>query len=690
MRSSGIQLRVGDFLFSIQKRWKLILSLTFVGLMFGLLLSGVTYVQSGLQSFEVTGAFAINTLTNEMHLDGNPNPAYNDFMLPPEMVDAVNYVVQSDHVLNEVINRRNLLGMSPTLLRKELTLTQYNATQIVEMQVDWNDAEEGVDIWNTMIEVANETIPRVLQIGSLSVINEPEAVMVGAGGATGKLWIALTVLGFLSGIGFAVMELLMHPTLTNLKDVETVFGMETIGVIPRDNAYYRRKTSFLVQDDISSSEVVQNFSAAAYILRNRLGTKEKHHCFYVTSATAQEGKSTVAANLAIQLSDMEHRTLLVDFDMRNPRLGSMFLENVDYYRSFNALYSGDATVQEAVTTLTGYLDILPSLIGNIAVCMDSSVVELFEKLKEQYEYIVIDAPPVGEVSGTLSLNQICGTALFVVGYDMATIPEIQSSLDKLDKTGVRVLGCIVNAAQTGKSKGSGKDETKDYRRRKKTTPEQAYFIPNGNEAGAAGPNENGGRQFNSGPRVNGTAQYEAPVSSPLRNAFEESVSPAFMDESEAADTPLETLQVQSAPSPQLNIDKEPAAADALRAAELALRQADRQSGGRRKARGILPLYILLAIPVTALGVAVLAAAAGASLGGATLGFALCANGLIATYQTFTTLADKLCAVGWSAIILALSAALLWLFILMLLRALPAFVRSVFALCRKWCYREEKQ
>ena len=690
MRSSGIQLRVGDFLFSIQKRWKLILSLTFVGLMFGLLLSGVTYVQSGLQSFEVTGAFAINTLTNEMHLDGNPNPAYNDFMLPPEMVDAVNYVVQSDHVLNEVINRRNLLGMSPTLLRKELTLTQYNATQIVEMQVDWNDAEEGVDIWNTMIEVANETIPRVLQIGSLSVINEPEAVMVGAGGATGKLWIALTVLGFLSGIGFAVMELLMHPTLTNLKDVETVFGMETIGVIPRDNAYYRRKTSFLVQDDISSSEVVQNFSAAAYILRNRLGTKEKHHCFYVTSATAQEGKSTVAANLAIQLSDMEHRTLLVDFDMRNPRLGSMFLENVDYYRSFNALYSGDATVQEAVTTLTGYLDILPSLIGNIAVCMDSSVVELFEKLKEQYEYIVIDAPPVGEVSGTLSLNQICGTALFVVGYDMATIPEIQSSLDKLDKTGVRVLGCIVNAAQTGKSKGSGKDETKDYRRRKKTTPEQAYFIPNGKEAGAAGPNENGGRQFDSGPRVNGTAQYEAPVSSPLRNAFEESVNPAFMDESEAADTPLETLQVQSAPSPQLNIGKEPAAADALRAAELALRQADRQSGGRRKARGILPLYILLAIPVTALGVAVLAAAAGASLGGATLGFALCANGLIATYQTFTTLADKLCAVGWSAIILALSAALLWLFILTLLRALPAFVRSVFALCRKWCYREEKQ
>ena len=179
MRSSGIQLRIGDFLFSIQKRWKLIVALTLVGLMFGLLLSGVTYVQSGLQSFEVSGAFVISTVTNQTYLGGYPNPSYNDFMMPPDMVDAVNYIVQSDHVLNEVINRQNLLGMSAALLRRNLTLTQYNATQIVEMQVNWYNAEEGVGIWNAIIEVTNEFLPQTLQVGTVNYDGEFYGLQIG-------------------------------------------------------------------------------------------------------------------------------------------------------------------------------------------------------------------------------------------------------------------------------------------------------------------------------------------------------------------------------------------------------------------------------------------------------------------------------------------------------------------------------
>ena len=66
------------------------------------------------------------------------------------------------------------------------------------------------------------------------------------------------------------------------------------------------------------------FPSAAYILQNRLGLKDETCSFYVTSAEEGEGKSTVAANLAVQLSDMEKKVLLVDLNTRNPRLGSMF------------------------------------------------------------------------------------------------------------------------------------------------------------------------------------------------------------------------------------------------------------------------------------------------------------------------------------------------------------------------------
>ena len=64
----------------------------------------------------------------------------------------------------------------------------------------------------------------------------------------------------------------------------------------------------------------------------------------------------------------------------------------------------------------------------------------------EYDYVIIDAPPVGVVADTLSLNQIVSTVLFVIKYDGPTHQEIQDSLEKLNKSGIHVLGCVVNAA----------------------------------------------------------------------------------------------------------------------------------------------------------------------------------------------------------------------------------------------------
>ncbi len=457
-QNAGIRVRVSDLLFAFQKRWTIIVAMTLVGLVFGLILSAMTYVQSSFQSYEVKGSFAVTTVNgNGLYINNASAPNNNDYHLAEDMMDAVSYILRSDRVLTDVINQTELLGYSVRDLRNAITLRQYNTTQIMEMSFVWRNAEEGVAIWNGVIDAAGKLLPQTLQLGSLAVINEAQAELVGMGGSGGNLTVLLALLGFAAGVGYAVIELLMHPTLNNVRDVETLFGLETIGVIPRDNAYYKRKGSILVQDEAGSSAVLQNYSAAAYILRNRLGTREKNHCFYVTSAVAGEGKSTVAANLAIQLSDMEHRTLLIDFDTRNPSLGALFLEKVDYARSLNALYRGEATEEEAIITLTGYLDILPAVLEHNVMMMDGTIVELFQKLCAKYEYVILDAPPVGQFSDTLSLNQIASTVLYVIGYDHSTIPEIQNALEKLDKSGIRVLGCVVNSVQSTRNMTKSKE-----------------------------------------------------------------------------------------------------------------------------------------------------------------------------------------------------------------------------------------
>ena len=457
--TGGIQLRLGDFIYGLLKRWKLILALTFIGLLFGLMLSGVSYMQGSYSTYQVDCSFLIVPKSKAGHFT-----AYNtdyqhsaDYDFAATLVEPVMYIIKSDATMNRAIESVRMIGIKPKDISLNLSLNQHSTTPIVEATLSWRDAEEGVVILNAVLKAAQSSIQDIMEVGQLSVINEPAARQSLSGSIGGSVWGYMTVLGFLAGVGFVVLEILMRPTLSNLKDVETVLGMETLGVIPRDDKYFRRKDSLLVEDGIRSPAVTQNYASTAYILRNRLSAMSAPRIFYVTSTLAGEGKSVVAANLAIQLSDMEQKVLLIDMDTRNPTLGKLFLNNIIYDRSLNALYRGDATREDAVFTLTGYLDLLPTVVDRQPIPMDGTIFDLIRDLAKGYDYVIMDTAPVGQISETLSLNAVAKTALFVLRYDTATIPEIRSSLEKLDKSGIRVLGCVVNAAQSVVGAASAED-----------------------------------------------------------------------------------------------------------------------------------------------------------------------------------------------------------------------------------------
>ena len=459
----GIQIRISDVIFALQKRWKMIISVAMIGVVLGLVLSAMTVVQSTQKVYSISGSFAVSTKAKDgFYLSGTTHPGTGDYNIAIEMVSPILYLMKTKRVLNEVLNREGVLGITTSDLNDALSVSQRSSIQVIDMSITWPDPEEAISLWNRVFEVSNEAIPQVYNFGTLVLINEPSARQIGSGTSSTKMPVILAVLGSMVGVGYAVMEMLVHPTFNNLRDIEQVLGLENIATIPQDTEYFRNRGSMLVENEEGGgNEIIQNFSSAAYILRNRLGAKDKHQCFYVTSSISGEGRTTVAAYLGIQLSDMEEKTLLIDFDTRSPSLATQFLEKVDYNHSLNALYRGEVNEVDAITPLTGYLDILPLVLEHNTVTMDGAVVELIQKLMEKYSYVIIDAPPVGVVSETLRLNQVASTVLFVIGYDKASMPEIQRSLDKLDKSGIRVLGCIVNGMQTAKNWLSVAKEDKD-------------------------------------------------------------------------------------------------------------------------------------------------------------------------------------------------------------------------------------
>lgn len=454
-------IRIGDILYAIKKRWKMIVALGLAGGALAVVLSGVSYLQGGYTNYLIYTSFYIATQSaDDIYVGNYGYTAQTDFHLAEDMVDAVSYVMRSDAVLSNAIVNAGVATATTSDLSDNLSVSQYNDTQIVEVTLTWDDVDEATQLMSALVDATRDMMQQTFMFGTIRTIDEPTAYHYRTGGLDSQTLMLVVLLGPVIGVAIAVLEVIMRPTLLTLKTVKTVLGMETLGVIPQEDAYFQEGNLLLESRD-ESSPVEQDFASSAYILCNRFATKEPHHCFYVTSAQEGEGKTTIAANLAVQLADMERHVLLIDLDTRNPSLGGLFLKTVDYDRTLNSLYKGEATVDEAITPLTGYLDFLPTVLERNPVPLDSTLFDFIRGVQEKYDYIVIDAPAVGESSDVLSLNQVAEAALFVIRYDDAPMHDIEEAIDTLDKSGIRLLGCIVNASQVAQRRSFWKDWSSD-------------------------------------------------------------------------------------------------------------------------------------------------------------------------------------------------------------------------------------
>ena len=444
----GIQFRVSDFIYAVKKRKMFILLLTVVGLIFGILFSGASYLQGSMSKNYTISSSAVVVANNKSGFaNGKETPDISDFRMANEMVKAVTLIIQSDQTLNNVIEKMKLLGISPKDIEDNLKLTTQEDTPVIQMALNWRSSDEGVNILNTLMEEASKVMNSTLKVGSLQILDEPQAKYIVGGSLNVPIWGVMLMLGFMAGIGIAVVDMLLRPTLINIKDVQPEFGLETLGCIPVDNRYFSDNVKIL-----STSEeqyiAEESFSALSYVLKNRVGNNQKTNVIYFTSTQRKEGRTSVVANIAVQLSDMEKKVLLIDLDVANPGIGNLFLSESNYEHSLNALYKGECDFDSAVTTMTGYLDILPVIMERNSVPLDNSLFDMLKAYFDRYDYVLIDAPPVGEVSGTLRLNTISDMAVLVIGFDGPTKSDIKSVIEKMDKSGIRIIGCVINREQS--------------------------------------------------------------------------------------------------------------------------------------------------------------------------------------------------------------------------------------------------
>ncbi len=153
----------------------------------------------------------------------------------------------------------------------------------------------------------------------------------------------------------------------------------------------------------------------------------------VTSATQGEGKSCIAANLALSLASLNKRTLLVDLNLRRPAVNTIF--NVNNKVGVTDYLTGNNADQSKLITASGaneFLDILPAgqTVANPAdLLQNEKLDQLFAALRKQYDYIVMDAAQMMEISDTLVANRVCDVTL-CIGRVEKTTQEMAKFINK--------------------------------------------------------------------------------------------------------------------------------------------------------------------------------------------------------------------------------------------------------------------
>ncbi|MBI2243335.1 MAG: polysaccharide biosynthesis tyrosine autokinase [Nocardioides sp.] len=272
---------------------------------------------------------------------------------------------------------------------------------------------------------------------------------------TRNMMLAL-VLGMLLGIGAAVLRELLDTSLSSSEDIADVTAAPVLGRINADNAAARRPPAEVLTDATPWSESFR-------VLRTNMQYVEVDHdqkVFVVSSSLPNEGKTTTAVNLAITLALAKQRVVLVECDLRRPLIASRL--GLDAGVGTTSVLIGKVHLRDAMQQYadTG-LWVLSSgpIPPNPSELLQSNAMEkLVGGLRDDFDIVILDAPPLLPVTDAALLAAQADGALVVVRHGKTTRDQLGHAIERVEAVGGKAVGVVVNLAPTikkGRSYGYG-------------------------------------------------------------------------------------------------------------------------------------------------------------------------------------------------------------------------------------------
>jgi capsular exopolysaccharide synthesis family protein len=349
--------------------------------------------------------------------------------------------------------QRTLLGQKATAQRNLFTASELGDQTKIAF---WNDQLNSINQ-----ELANLTNqlgaldPNVVRLNAPSVILDAPLPTSPSAPKTKLVIAAGLLIGLVLGVALALIRERLDDSLRGRADLEELLGAPVLAVVPRVTNWRKRDETHLLaieQPKASVAEVYRTLRTSVLFAAAQRGLKT----LLVTSATAGEGKTTTASNLAVVLSDAGKRVILVSADLRKPRIHRFFgLQNSN---GLSSVLAGEAKPWEAMADPgRGRLRVMTSgpVPAHPAELLQSEQMgELIEELRGVADFVILDTAPVLLVADALAIAPLCDGVLLVVDAENTHRGAVVQARGQLDQVGAPLIGAVLNNFDPAKARAS--------------------------------------------------------------------------------------------------------------------------------------------------------------------------------------------------------------------------------------------
>ena len=441
--------------------------------------------------YEASAMFYVNNSDISVG-DTQLNLTAGDITAAKDLVDSYIVILNTRTSLNEVIAYAGV-DVSYSELRDMITAEPVESTEIFQVVVTSTNPAEAEKLANAISYILPQRIDSIIEGTSARIVDA--AVMPTR--PSSPNYVNSTVLGFLVGlivmVAVVILQEVFDITIRVEEEVAQVCNHPVLAAVPdmgapsKGSYYYygygnhkKRNAPKHTANNHSAAPVLfgSNISFAASEAYKLLRTKlqfsfvdeSKSHVIGFSSALSGEGKSLTAVNLAYTLSQLDKKVILIDCDMRRPTLAEKL--SIRKLPGLSGYLTGQHKLEEIIQdcNLKKEEDAFQVIAAGqnppnpIELLSSDRMTKFLQLLRQRYDYIILDLPPVGEVSDAMAVAKETDGMLLVVRQNYCDRLVLKDAARQFEFINARILGVVYNCASENTGR-YGKGYYKRYYRR---------------------------------------------------------------------------------------------------------------------------------------------------------------------------------------------------------------------------------